>query len=127
MQGTAKQFNANLTLTFDEFKDKMLEIAQKKLGSKASNLETDDLTLGYNWGPAKDSLKTPPATGLEDEEDYEGTPFQCWHSSRVFIELLNLIVADSCVTRSSSLQRLIHYADFVVMRTSFVIRTSSLY
>ena len=75
MQGTAKQFNANLTVTFDEFRDKMLEIAKKKLGSKASNLETDDLTLGYNWGPAKDPLKTPPATGLEDEEDYEGTSF----------------------------------------------------
>lgn len=53
MQGTAKQFNADLTVTFVKFRDKMLEIAIKKFGSKASNLKTDDLALGYNWGSAK--------------------------------------------------------------------------
>ena len=138
MQSTAKQFNANLTLTFDEFKDKTLEIAKKKLGSKSNYLETDDLTLGYNWGPAKDSLKTPPATGLEDEEDYEGTPFRCWHSSRVYIERLGFIVTARTsslrgfhrypgfiATRTSLLRGLHRYADFIVIRTSLLRRLNS--
>ena len=48
MQDTAKQFNVNFTLTFDEFKDKMLKIAKKKLDNKSNYLETNDLTLNYN-------------------------------------------------------------------------------
>ena len=67
MQGLSKQFNANLTLTFDEFNDKLLNITKRKLSNKASMLVMEDLTIAYNWGP----VKTPSLTGLEDEEDFE--------------------------------------------------------
>jgi hypothetical protein len=75
MQGTAKQFNANLSLSLHEFQEKMLEIAKKKFDVKGCNLDVDALAIGYNWGSVKDPLKCPPATGLEDEEDYEGIIF----------------------------------------------------
>ena len=63
MQGLSKQFNANLTLTFDEFNDKLLNITKRKLGNKASMLVMEDLTIAYNWGPVKEPVKTPPLTG----------------------------------------------------------------
>ena len=45
---------------------------KKKIGNQANMLVVEDLILAYNWGPAKDPAKTPPLTGLEDEEDYAG-------------------------------------------------------
>ena len=60
-----------LTLTFDEFNDKLLNITKRKLGNKASMVVIEDLTIAYNWGLAKEPVKTPPLIGLEDEEDFE--------------------------------------------------------
>ena len=45
MQGPSKQFNANLTLTFDEFNDKLLNITKRTLGNKVSMLVIEDLTI----------------------------------------------------------------------------------
>ena len=47
----------------------MLEIAKKKIGNPANMLVVKDFILAYNCGPAKDLVKTPSFTGLEDEED----------------------------------------------------------
>ena len=59
MQGPSKQFNANLTLTFDEFNDKLLNITKRKLSNKASMLVMEDLTIAYNWGPCKGACEDP--------------------------------------------------------------------
>ena len=44
MQGPAKQFNADLTLSFHIFTKKMLEITKKKIGNQANMLVVEDLT-----------------------------------------------------------------------------------
>ena len=65
MQGPAKQFNADLTLSFHVFTKKMLEIAKKKIGNQANMLVVEDLILAYNWGPAKDPAKRPLLLALK--------------------------------------------------------------
>ena len=34
-------------------------------------LVIEDFTIADNWGPAKEPVKIPPLTSLENEEDFE--------------------------------------------------------
>ena len=44
---------------------------KRKLGNKVSMLVIEDFIIAYNWGPAKEPVKIPPLTSLENEEDFE--------------------------------------------------------